>query len=150
MEKSFKNQLLWKDRKRWILFGLPWSFTRYAVSKERIFISKGFLSVKDDEVRLYRVMDISLTRSLGQRIFGLGTIDICSADKNMGDFQLKNIKRPMETKELISNLVEKQRETKRVVNRENMFGVHDHSDEFDAADAGSFDINLDDDAPFER
>lgn len=150
MEKSFKNQLLWKDRKRWILFGLPWSFTRYAVSKERIFISKGFLSVKDDEVRLYRVMDISLTRSLGQRIFGLGTIDICSADKNMGDFQLKNIKRPMETKELISNLVEKQRETKRVVNRENMFGVHDHSDEFDSADAGSFDINLDDDAPFER
>lgn len=152
MDKNFKNQLLWQDRKRWTFFGLPWTFTRYAVSKERLFISKGFLSVKDDEVRLYRIMDISLTRSLGQRIFGLGTIKICSGDRTLGDFELVNIKNPMDTKELISNLVEQQRESKRVVNRENMVGMHDHSgDDFDMNDNQNDDYDYqDDDAPFER
>ena len=47
------TDILWKDRKRILFLGLPWSFTRYSVSKDRFFISKGFFSVKDDEVRLY-------------------------------------------------------------------------------------------------
>lgn len=119
-KKDKRNDLLWHDRKRWIFFGLPFSFTRYAVSKERLFISKGFLSVVDDEVRLYRVMDISLKRTLAQRIFGLGTIKICSADRTMQDFELVNIKNPVDAKELISDLVERQRSIKRVVSRENM------------------------------
>ena len=46
-------EYLWKDRKRY--FGLPLSFTRYALSDDRLFISVGFLSIKDDEVLLYRV-----------------------------------------------------------------------------------------------
>ena len=49
------TDILWKDRKRILFLGLPWSFTRYSVSKDRFFISKGFFSVKDDEVRLYRI-----------------------------------------------------------------------------------------------
>ena len=59
------TDILWKDRKRILFLGLPWSFTRYSVSKDRFFISKGFFSVKDDEVRLYRIMDISLERNDG-------------------------------------------------------------------------------------
>lgn len=140
------NDILWHDRKRWIFLGLPFSFTRYAVSKERLFISKGFLSVTDDEVRLYRVMDISLKRSLGQRIFGLGTIKVCSADRTMQDFEIKNIKHPMATKELISDLVERQRDVKRVVNRENMIN---HSD-FDDCPMGPDDIFDGHQAPFDR
>ncbi|MDO5402315.1 MAG: PH domain-containing protein [Eubacteriales bacterium] len=143
MDKNFKSQLLWQDRKRWTFFGLPWTFTRYAASKERLFISKGFLNVKDDEVRLYRVMDISLTRSLGQRIFGLGTVRVCSADRTLGDFELVNIKHPMATKELLSDLVEKQREIKRVVHRENMVDSHEAYD-FEPEDFAE------DDAPFDR
>lgn len=121
-----------------------WSFTRYSVSKDRFFISKGFFSVKDDEVRLYRIMDISLERSFMQRLVGVGTIKVCSGDKTMGDFEIKNIKRPKATKELLSDLVEKQRDIKRVVNRENMIDGHDHSDGH--TDIDDFDNN-DDDAP---
>ena len=65
------TDILWKDRKRILFLGLPWSFTRYSVSKDRFFISKGFFSVKDDEVRLYRIMDISLERSFMQRLVGV-------------------------------------------------------------------------------
>ena len=61
---------LWQDRKR--VFGLPLSFTRYRLSEDRLFTSKGFLNVKDDEVLLYRIRDISTSRSLFQRLLGCG------------------------------------------------------------------------------
>ena len=103
--------IVWKDRKR-TLFGLPWSFTKYSLSDDRLFISTGFLSTKEDEVRLYRIMDISLKRTLGQRIFGLGTIKCCSADKTLGDFEIKNIKKSKDVKELLSEMVENERNRK--------------------------------------
>ena len=53
---------IWKDRKR--ILGMPLSFTRYAMSEDRLFLSTGFLSVSDDELLLYRVRDISVKRSL--------------------------------------------------------------------------------------
>lgn len=110
-------EILWKDRKRTI-FGLPLSFTKYSLDEERLFIESGFLNSKEDEVRLYRITDISLTRTLGQKLFGLGSIKCCSADKTLGDFIIKNIKNPKEVKEQISELVEKQRDAKRVSSRE--------------------------------
>ena len=119
--------IVWKDRKR-TLFGLPWSFTKYSLSDDRLFISTGFLSTKEDEVRLYRIMDISLKRTLGQRIFGLGTIKCCSADKTLGDFEIKNIKKSKDLKELLSEMVENERNRKKVTSREFI----DHEDsEFD-------------------
>lgn len=119
--------IVWKDRKR-TLFGLPWSFTKYSLSDDRLFISTGFLSTKEDEVRLYRIMDISLKRTLGQRIFGLGTIKCCSADKTLGDFEIKNIKKSKDVKELLSEMVENERNRKKVTSREFI----DHEDsEFD-------------------
>ena len=117
-----KSKTLWSDRKRTI-FGLPLSFTKYRLDADRLFIETGFLSKREDEVRLYRILDMSLTRSLGQRIFGVGTIRCCSADKTLGDFEIKNIKKPHEVKEMLSDLVEKERMEKRVVNRE--FMSHD-------------------------
>lgn len=119
--------IVWKDRKR-TLFGLPWSFTKYSLSDDRLFISTGFLSTKEDEVRLYRIMDISLKRTLGQRIFGLGTIKCCSTDKTLGDFEIKNIKKSKDVKELLSEMVENERNRKKVTSREFI----DHEDsEFD-------------------
>lgn len=111
--------MLWRDRKR-TLFGLPWSFTIYELDEERLYIKTGFLNQKEDEVRLYRILDISLSKSLGQRMFGLGSIHCCSADKTMGDFTIKNIKKPREVKEMLSQHVEEQRDKKRVTNREYM------------------------------
>ena len=126
-----KSKTLWSDRKRTI-FGLPLSFTKYRLDADRLFIETGFLSKREDEVRLYRILDMSLTRSLGQRIFGVGTIRCCSADKTLGDFEIKNIKKPYEVKELLSEMVEKQRMEKRVSNRE--FMGHDSHDEQDDMD----------------
>ena len=122
-------EYVWKDRKRNAL-GLPWTFTTYALSEDRLFINTGLLKTVEDEVRLYRILDLSLSRTLFQRIFGIGTIRVSSADKSMGDFEIKNIKKPSELKEQLSRLVEENRDKKRVTNREYMSDdVDDDPDE---------------------
>lgn len=126
-------EIIWKDRKR-IFFGLPWTFTKYSISEDRLFISTGFFSVKEDEVRLYRIMDVSLERKLWQRMCGLGTIKCCSADKTMGDFEIKNIKKSREVKEMLSNMVEDERTKKKVSSREFMDHERDELDEYDDHD----------------
>lgn len=124
--------ILWKDRKR-TLFGLPLSFTKYELDEERLFVKTGFLSQKEDEVRLYRIMDLSLTRSIWQRMFGVGTIHCASADKSLGNFDIKSIKKSRDVKELLSKCVEEQRDKKRVSNREFM-SEQDDCDEHDFDD----------------
>lgn len=126
-------EIIWKDRKR-IFFGLPWTFTKYSLSEDRLFISTGFFSVKEDEVRLYRIMDVSLERKLWQRMCGLGTIKCCSADKTMGDFEIKNIKKPREVKEMLSNMVEDERTKKKVSSREFMDHERDEFDDYNEYD----------------
>lgn len=126
-------EIIWKDRKR-IFFGLPWTFTKYSLSEDRLFISTGFFSVKVDEVRLYRIMDVSLERKLWQRMCGLGTIKCCSADKTMGDFEIKNIKKSREVKEMLSNMVEDERTKKKVSSREFMDHERDEFDDYDDHD----------------
>ena len=117
-------ELLWKARKR-IWCGLPWSFTVYSFSNDRIFIKKGVFSIQEDEVRLYRVLDLSVRRSFGQRIFGMGTIEVDSSDKTLGKFQLKNIKNVRDVKEQLAQLVEEEREKKRISTREYISDGHD-------------------------
>lgn len=119
---------IWSDRKR-IFCGLPWTFTTYTLTPDRLFIETGVLGKHEDEVRLYRILDISLSRSFSQRIFGLGTIHCCSADKTMGDFDIINIKNPREVKERLSELVEHERQAKHVTNREFMTHDPDFDDE---------------------
>ena len=115
------QKIIWKDRKR-TLFGLPLSFTKYSLEEDRLFIETGFFNSVENEVRLYRIMDLQLSRTLGQKMFGLGTIKVKSADKTLGDFEIKNIKNSKEVKEQLSKLVEEMRDKKRVVNRELMMG----------------------------
>lgn len=136
--KKERAGVIWSARKRLLFFALPWTFTKYSLTAERLFIETGFLTKREDEVRLYRIMDVSLTRSLFQRIFGLGTIRCCSADKTLKDFEIKNIKNSRDVKELLSDAIEKERLAKRVVNREYM----EHDDEHD--DHDDFDDNNND------
>lgn len=105
-------EYLWRDRKRYL--GMPLSFTRYSMSEDRLFLSTGLLTTHDDEVILYRVRDISVTITLWQRIFGVGTVTVISSDKTMPTLELKNIKRPREIKELLHQQVEEMKRRRRM------------------------------------
>lgn len=129
---SITIEYLWKDRKRHL--GLPLSFTRYRLSEDRLFVSEGFLNIKDDEVLLYRVRDIDTRRTLWQRIFGVGTVTVMSSDKTMPNLVLKNIKDPMFVKELIHRQVEEMKVKRRVRFGEIMTTNADDDDDMDDMD----------------
>ena len=126
---------IWKDRKRY--FGMPLSFTRYAISEDRLFQSVGFLNIKDEEILLYRIRDINTSRTLWQRLFGVGTVTVVSSDKTTPSLVMKNIKKPVEVKELLHRQVEDMKIQRRVHLGEIMSSGCNH-------DAADDDSDLDD------
>lgn len=110
---------LWRERKR-TLFGLPWSFTTYTLTDTRLIIKKGIFNISEEEIRLYRILDITLKRSFEERIFGLGTIHLCTADKSTPEIDVSRIKNPREVRTLLSDKVEEERSERYVGMREYM------------------------------
>ena len=105
-------EYIWKGKKCY--FGLPISFTRYAVSEDRLFLSAGFFTIKDEEILLYRIRDINTSRTLWQRICGVGTVTVMSSDKSMPILEMKNVKDPLEVKEMLHSQVEEMKRQRRV------------------------------------
>ena len=118
-----KNAVLWKDRKHFMWF--PFSFTKYEVRNNRLYTQRGLLSTTYDEVLLYRILDITMTQTLAQKIFGTGTLLVCAKANRDGDVLLENIKQPRMVNDLLSELVEKARYQKRVVVKE-FYGPEGH------------------------
>lgn len=109
------EDMLWKDRKRHL--GLPISFTKYSLSggeAPRIFRETGLFNLKEEEVLLYRVRDITLTHSFFQRIFGVGTVSLHSSDKTTPALDLVNISKSKDVKELIFSKVEQAKANRRM------------------------------------
>lgn len=115
------TESIWKDRKHFMWF--PFSFTKYEVRDDRLFIQKGLLSTSFDETLLYRITDIKLTRSLGQKIFGTGTIELCTKVDHDKHISLVNIKNPLQVKKLLSDTVEEVRDRKNITGKE-FYGGH--------------------------
>ena len=115
----FKEEVIWSDCTR-IGCILPWRWTRYSLTKEKIIIERGVFNTIEDETRLYRVLDLQLSRTLWQRLFRVGTITIYSSDEVHSLITLKNIKKSQDVKNTISDLVEKGRKENRVVTHESV------------------------------
>ena len=114
------EEILWKDRKRYL--GLPISFTVYSIDNNRLYLKRGLLNSTMDELLLYRVLDVKLTRSLGQKIFGVGSISLSTADQSNPNLIIKNIKQSDKIRRLLSNIVERERNEKRIMGKE-MYGA---------------------------
>ena len=112
MSTKDKITMKWSDRSR--ILGMPITFTKYSMSDDRIFCEKGLLSVKFEEILLYRVRDISMKITLGQRIFGVGSILLQSSDKTAPVLEIKNVKHPRQVKEMIHQQVEQVKEQRRM------------------------------------
>ena len=110
------SPVLWKDRKHFMWF--PFSFTKYRIQNERLYKDVGLFTTVSDEVLLYRIIDMTLTRSLPQKIFGTGTLTVLCRMNREQTIELKNIKNPMEVKNYISKMVEELRSKHNVVGKE--------------------------------
>lgn len=105
------SKILWHDRKRWC--GMPLSFTRYYLVESedwlKLYSSIGFLSIRGEEVNLYRVYDISVRATLSNRIFGTGTLILHCSSNSSEEVRLIRIKNPYKVRAMLSELIEQER-----------------------------------------
>jgi len=98
-----------KERKRWLFFGLPFTFTKYSLTSKSLQMEKGLLTTTEDDMLLFRVMDVSIKRTLMQKFVGIGTLNITSSDKTHKNLEIRNIKNVKRFKEALDERVEKER-----------------------------------------
>ena len=104
------------ERKRWVFFGLPFTFTKYTVTNEIITINDGFLSTKENDCYMYKIQDVELLTSLGERIFKLGTVACYTGDNTHPQLHLTHIRNAKEIKDYILRTSEEARRRRRTLN----------------------------------
>ncbi len=123
-----KDNIIIKERRRWLFLGLPFTFETYTLTDKILIIKKGFLTTTEDEVKLYRIVDMTIHRSIWQKIFGLGTLQVNSKDQSSGNFELKNIKHVREFRTFLTEYLERDRSSRGMRGAEmidSMTGFHD-------------------------
>ena len=105
-----------RERKRWVFFGLPFTFTIYTVKEEVLTVDTGFLSKEENDCYMYKVQDVTLKTSLLERIFGLGTIICYTGDTTNPQLVMAHIKNARAIKDFILEQSEIARRKPRTMN----------------------------------
>ena len=108
------------EKKRWKLFGLPFTFTKYVIKKDILTIDSGFFNKVEDDCYMYKIQDVELESSLMQRMFGLGCVICFTGDTTHPKIYLHNIKNSKEVKEFILKYSEEARLKRRTLNTLNI------------------------------
>ena len=108
-----EDEVIFSERKRWLFFGLPFTFTKYTITPSLVTIDQGLFNTVEDDCYMYKVQDVKLNTSLFEKIFKLGTIICFTGDVTNPELRLVHIKH---AKEIKSYLL-KQSETARVKRR---------------------------------
>lgn len=104
------------ERKRWVFFGLPFTFTKYSIREDMITVTSGLFTSVENDCYMYKVQDVERTATLGERIFGLGTIICFTGDTTHPKLILHHIKNSKAIKDFILKESEEARLKRRTVN----------------------------------
>ena len=115
-------QMNYKEKKRSMFFGLPWTFTYYTVTEEIITVDTGLFKKEENDCYLYKVIDVRLESTLLERMLGLGTIHCFTGDVTDPDLKLLHIKHAKEIKDYILKQSEQERMKRRTVNMQHLDG----------------------------
>lgn len=116
MDERINGEIQFRERKRWLFFGLPFTFTVYTVGEDMITVLEGFLNKKENDCYMYKVQDVELLESLPQRIFGLGTVRCFTGDTTSPTLLIQNVKNARSVKNFILEASEKARRRRRTMN----------------------------------
>lgn len=117
------------ERKRWLFFGLPFTFTKYTIKEDMLTIQNGFFKITENDCYMYKVQDVEHTASMMERIFRLGTITCFTGDTTHPKLQLIHIRNSRAIKDFILKESEEARLKRRTVNMLDI-GSADVSDDF--------------------
>lgn len=127
MSEEVKNQeiqtedtIQFQERKRLLLFGLPWTFTKYTITEDMLTVNQGLLKVEENDCYMYKIQDVKLTATLLERIFGLATIICYTGDVTNKELQLVHIKRAKEIKSYLLKASEEARLKRRTVHTQDI------------------------------
>ena len=125
------GEVQFTERKRWLFFGLPFTFTVYTIKDDMITVSEGFLNKKENDCYMYNVQDVELIQSLMERIVGIGTVKCYTGDTTNPLLLLTHVKNAKAIKNYILEASEKARIRRRTMNMLNIGA--------EGADDGDFD-----------
>ena len=112
-----EKTVAFRERKRILFFGLPFTFTVYTASNVVVTVDTGFFNREENDCYMYKIQDVTLKRSLFERMFGLGTIICYTGDVTNPELVLEHAK---EIKEYLLEESEQARLKRRTLNMQNI------------------------------
>ncbi len=115
-----EEEIVYKERKRILFFGLPWTFTKYMITADMITVDTGLLRTEENDCYMYKVQDVKLTATLIERMFGLGTIICYTGDVTSPQLSMVHIKHAKEIKNYLLKASEAARLKRRTINTQDI------------------------------
>ncbi len=103
------------ERKRWLLFALPWTFTKYLLKDEILTTESGFFNRLINDCYMYKIVDVQLERSFLERIVGLGTVVCYTSDTTDKVLKIVHVRHSEQIKNFILEKSEKMRMKRRTL-----------------------------------
>lgn len=104
------------ERKRWLFFGLPFTFTKYTLKEDMITIKTGLFKTVENDCYMYKVQDVEHTATMAEKLFKLGTIMCYTGDSTHPKLAIEHVRNSKAIKEFILRESEEARLKRRTVN----------------------------------
>ncbi len=105
-----------KERKRWLFLGLPFTFTRYIIREDMLVVEEGFFKTVENDCYMYKVQDVQHSATLMEKIVHVGTVTCFTGDTTHPKLVLQHIRNSRAIKDFILERSEEARMRRRTVN----------------------------------
>lgn len=101
----------WEGKK--LILGQPISFTSYRIENGLLIERKGIFNIQENQIQLYRVVDVELRQDFIDNLVNQGTI-ILRSNSKYDNMTLENVGNPREVKMLINGEIAEQRRNQNI------------------------------------